>query len=73
MVAGRKAGGRDRVLGDGHEHTSIFKMDMNKDLLYSTWNSASMLCGSLDGRGVWGSTVTYGGMAESLCCLSKHC
>ena len=28
----------------------------------------SMLCGSLDGRGVWGRIDTYICMAESLCC-----
>ena len=27
-----------------------------------------MLCGSLDGRGVWGRMDTYRCMAESLCC-----
>ena len=25
---------------DGHVHTAIFKKIINKDLLYSTWNSA---------------------------------
>ena len=39
----------------------------NKDLLHSTWTS-SMLCGSLDGRGVWGKMDTCMYMAESLCC-----
>ena len=39
----------------------------NKDLLYSTWNSCSMLCGSLDGRGVWGRMHTCICVAESLC------
>ena len=29
-----------------------------------------MLCGSLDGRGVWGRMDTYICMAESLCCVS---
>ena len=29
-----------------------------------------MLCGSLDGRGVWGKMDTYICMAESLCCVS---
>ena len=45
-----------------------FQMDMytllylkwiiNKDLRYSTGDSAQMLCGSLDGRGVWGRMDT---------------
>ena len=28
----------------------------------------SMLCGSLDGRGVWGRMDTCIGMTDSLCC-----
>ena len=40
----------------------------NKDLLYSTGNSAQMVCGSLDGKGVWGRMDTRICMAESLCC-----
>ena len=27
-----------------------------------------MLCGSLDGRGIWGRVDTLVSMAESLCC-----
>ena len=30
-----------------------------------------MLCGSLDGRGVWGTMDTCICMAESLCCLPE--
>ena len=30
-----------------------------------------MLCGSLDGRGVWGRMDTCLCMAESLCCLPE--
>ena len=51
----------------GHVHTAISKMDNNKDLLYSTGN-CSMLCGSLDGRGVSGRMETCICMAESLHC-----
>ena len=40
----------------------------NKDPLYSTWNSALMLCGSLDGRGVWGKRDTCVCMAAFLHC-----
>ena len=43
-----------------------FKWITNKDLLYSTWNSAQCY-GSLDGSGVWGRMDTCTGMAESLC------
>ena len=38
----------------------------SEDLLYSTGNCL-MLCGSLDGRGVWGRMDTCVCMAESLC------
>ena len=40
----------------------------NKDLLGSTWNPCSMLCGSLDGKGVQGRMDTCICVAESLCC-----
>ena len=40
----------------------------NKDLLYSTWNSCSVLYGSLDGRRVWGIMDTCIHMVESLHC-----
>ena len=41
-----------------------FKLATNKDLLYEL---CSMLCGSLDGRGVWQRVDTCVCMAESLC------
>ena len=41
----------------------------NKDRLYSTWNS--MLCASLDGRGVRGRMDTWICMAEFLRCASE--
>ena len=44
------------------------KWTTNKDLLYSTKNSAQQLCGNLDGRGVWGRMDTCICMAESLHC-----
>ena len=40
----------------------------NKDPLYGTWNSCSVLRASLDGRGVWEGRDTCVCMAESLCC-----
>ena len=42
------------------------KWKANKVLLYSTGNS--VLCGSLDGRGVWGRMDTCIRMARPLCC-----
>ena len=40
----------------------------NKDLLYSTGNSAQMVYGSLDEKDVWGRMDTCICMAETLCC-----
>ena len=50
-----------------HAHTAIFKMDNQQG--HTVWNTelCSMLCGSLDGRGVWGRIDTCIWMAESLC------
>ena len=48
-------------------------MDMYT-LLYLKWianKDCSMLCGSLDGRGVWGRMATCIYMAESLPCLPE--
>ena len=44
----------------------------NKDLLYSTWNCLClMLCGSLDGRGVWGEwTHVYIWLSPFMLCCS---
>ena len=41
-------------LWEGHVHTAIFKMDNQQRP--PAWHMllCSMLCGSLDGRGVWG-------------------
>ena len=43
----------------------------NKVLLYRTGNSAQPLCGSLDGRGVWGRMDTCIYTTESLCCAGE--
>ena len=51
-------------------HTAVCKMDSHKDLPYSTRN-CSVLCGSLDGRGVWGRKDTWIYMAESFCSPPK--
>ena len=60
---GEEWGGRNSSgVWDGHTHTAIFKMDnQNREL-------CSELCGSLDGRGVWGKMDTCICKAESLCC-----
>ena len=52
-------------------HTLLhLKWITNKDLLYST-ELFSMLCGSLDGRGVWGRMDTRICTAEPLQCSSE--
>ena len=45
-----------------------FKMDNQQGPIVEHRELCSVLCGSLDGRGVWGRTDTCICMAESLCC-----
>ena len=52
---------------EGHVHTAIFKMDTNKHLLYSTWNSAQCYVPVEMGGGFEGKD-TRTCMAESLRC-----
>ena len=62
-------GGRDsKGVWDGHVHTAIFKMDNQQGPTVEHMKLCSMLCGNLDGRGVWGRMDTCICMAESLCC-----
>ena len=58
--------GIDREFGVVMHTLLCFQWIANKDLQYSTWNS--MLCASLDGKGVWGRMDTCVCMAESLQC-----
>ena len=51
----------------GHVHTAIFEMDNQQGPTVSHRELCSM-CGSLDGRGVWGRMDTCIWMAESLHC-----
>ena len=41
-------------VGHGHAHTAIFKMDNQQGPTVQHRELCSMLCSSLDGRGVWG-------------------
>ena len=53
MVARRKVGGRDnQEVREGHTHTAIFKMDNQQGPTVQHMELCSMLCGSLDGKGV---------------------
>ena len=53
---------------DGHVHTAIFKTDNQQGPIVQHRDLYSVLCDSLDGRGVWGRMDTCIYMAESLCC-----
>ena len=64
----RPRAGRDSLgVWDGHIHTDVFKMDNQKGPTVQHRQLCSMLCGSLDGRGVWGRMDTCPCMAETLC------
>ena len=58
---------------DGHLgcHTAVFKMDNQQRPTVQHRELCSMLCGSLDGRGVWWRMDTGMCMAESLCCAPE--
>ena len=65
-------GGRESLgVWDGHVHTAIFKMDHKQGPAVEHRELCSVLCGSLDGRGVWRRRDTCTCMAESLCCLPE--
>ena len=62
-------GGREsQGVWDRHVYTAIFKMDYQQGPPVQFTELYSMLCGSLDGKGVWGRMYTCKCMAESLCC-----
>jgi len=48
-----------------------FKMDNQQGPTVEHMQRCSMLCGSLDARGVWGRMDTCLCMAESFCCLPE--
>ena len=54
-------------LGNGHVHTAIFKMDNQQRPTVYHMELCSMVCGSLDGTGLWGSMDTCICTAESFC------
>ena len=60
-------GSRDSYgVWNSHVHTAIFKMDDQQGPTVLHRELCSMLCGSLDGRGVSGRTDTCMSMAECL-------
>ena len=54
-----------------HVHTAIFKMDNQRGPTLQHVELCSMLCGSLDGSGVWGRMDICICMAKSLHCASE--
>ena len=64
-------GGKGYGAWDQHVHTAVFKMDNQKGPTAQHRKLWSMLCDSLDGRGVWERTDTCTYMAESLCCVPE--
>ena len=64
---GKEAGSLDRRV-----HTAIFKMDNQQGPTIQHRELCSMLCGSLDGWGVWGRMDKCICMAESLCCPPEN-
>ena len=59
------------ILRDGHVHTAIFKTDNQQGPTVQHRALCSVLCGGLDGRGVWGRTERCVCMGEPLCCASE--
>ena len=67
MVARGKDGGRDSWgAGNGHIRTAIFKMDNQQGPTVQHRELSSIVCDSLDGRGVWRRMDTWICMADSL-------
>ena len=71
--------GRRDSQGDwnGHVHTAVFKMDNQQGPPVQHRDLCSVLCDSLDGRGVWGRMDTCMCMAVRFFVvhlkLSHHC
>ena len=60
MVARGRMGRRVRWrVWDGHVHIAVFKMNNQEGLTVQLMELCSVLCGSLDGREVWGRMDTY--------------
>ena len=69
IVAREKEWGRNNQgIWNGHVHTATFKMGNQQGSTVQPRELHSVLCGSLDGRGVWGRMDTCICMAESIYC-----
>ena len=56
---------------NGHIHVAVFQMDNQQGPTEQHMELCSVLCGSLDGKGVWGRMDTCICTAESLCGLPE--
>ena len=65
---GRVVGSSSQGIQDGRVHTAVFKMDNQKDLLYSTGNSARRYAAALMGGEFGEEWIHVLCVAESLCC-----
>ena len=66
----------DKIIWNGHVHTAIFKTDNQQGPTVQHIEHCSMLCGNLDGMGVWGRIGTCVYMTESFRCspeILQHC
>ena len=71
-LPGGKMRGRDsQGIWDRHVHTAIFKIDNQEGPPVQHRELSSMLCGSLDDRGIWKRMDTYLFMDEILCSPPK--
>ena len=68
MIPSREEWGEGIVKEFRHVHTAILTVDNQQGSTIQHRELCSMLCGSLDGKGVWGTMGPCICMAESLCC-----
>ena len=71
MVPSREGWGEGIGKAFRHVHTAILRVDNQQGSTVQHRELCSMLCGSLDGKGVWGTMGPCICMAESLCCLPE--
>ena len=71
LLGGRMRGRDSQGVWDGQVHTITFKMDNQQGPTVQYRGLCSMLCGSLDGKGVWRRMDTCICMAKSLFCLPE--
>ena len=71
LPGGKMRGTDSQGIWDRHVHTAIFKIDNQEGPPIQHRELSSMLCGSLDDRGIWKRMDTYLFMDEILCSPPK--